>query len=136
HTTPISAAAPDLMDFRLLYMHRLVHFSLSDTGIKNVRMDLETGGLLLADACCGKKAFDTAFRALMLKLFPNQKLEPIPLTDDLYSKDLNGEAITTVRCRTEAAGGGGRAGDFREIPPYLEGIRLGNGWDVISRKYD
>jgi hypothetical protein len=135
-TKPIYAGDPDLPDFRFLYMHGRGQFTLSEAGIKNLRLNLETGGLLFADACCGKKPFDTAFRALMLKLFPDKKLEPIPLTDDLYSQDLNGTPIQTVRCRTEAAGAAGRAGDFREVPPYLEGIRLGNRWVVIYSKYD
>src|SRR5262249_21276749 len=68
--------------------------------------------------------------------FPDKKLEPIPLGDDLYSKDLNGTAITTVRCRTEAAGAQGGAAEFREMPPQLEGIKLNNRWVVIYSRYD
>src|SRR5262249_51250076 len=97
--------------------------------------NLETGGLLFADACCGKKAFDVAFRELVTRLFPKNKLEVIPRSDDLYSKDLNGEPILTVRCRTEPAGDSGPA-DYRDVPPYLEGIKLGNRWVVIYSKYD
>ena len=49
---------------------------------------------------------------------------------------MNGTAITTVRCRRETAEAGGAGGEFREVPPYLEGIRLGNRWAVIYSKYD
>jgi hypothetical protein len=135
-TKPLYAADPALPDFRFLYLHGRGNFTLSEAGIKNLRMNLETGGLLFADACCGKQPFDAAFRALMVKLFPDRKLEPIPLNDDLYSQDLNGTAITTVRCRRETAEAGGAGGEFREVPPYLEGIRLGNRWAVIYSKYD
>src|SRR5205085_7229986 len=87
-------------------------------------------------ACCGKKAFDTAFRAVAARLFPDAKLEPIPLSDELYGKDLNGEAIRTVRCRRERADGSGAEAELREVPPLLEGIKYRNRWVVIYSKYD
>src|SRR5262249_10878224 len=81
-------------------------------------------------ACCGKEAFDTAFREMVGRLFPDKSLEAIPLADELYNKDLGGNAITTVRCRTTVPG------DFRELAPHLEGIKLGNRWAIIYSKYD
>ena len=78
---------------------------------------------------------DKAFRAMVGRLFPDKKLEPIPLDDDLYSAEVNGTAVTTVRCRTDAAGGAGAAG-FREVAPQLEGIKLDGRWVVVYSKYD
>jgi hypothetical protein len=137
-TKAIYPQDPDLMDFRFLYMHGRGNFVFSSSkAIENLRTDLETGGLLFADACCGKAAFDASFRELVARLFPDKKLEPIPLGDDLYSKELNGAAITTVRCRTELpAEGAGPAGEYREVAPSLEGIRFGNRWVVVYSKYD
>jgi hypothetical protein len=129
-TKPIYAQDADLVDFKFLYMHGRASFALSPEAVKNLRMQLEMGGLLFADACCGKQAFDTSFRDLVSQLFADKKLEPIPLTDDLYGKDLNGSAITTVRCRTTVPG------EFRQLAPHLEGIRLGNRWAIIYSKYD
>lgn len=129
-TEPLRPAQPDLIDFRFLYMHGRAAFAYSEADLKNLRENLETGGLLFADACCGRKGFDTAFRTLTTQLFPDKKLEPIPATDDLYGREINGEPITTVRCRTEFPG------DFRDIPPALEGIKLNNRWVVIYSKYD
>ncbi len=120
-------------------MHGRGNFTLPPQAIKNLQTDLEMGGLLFADACCGKPAFDAAFRQLAGQLFPGRKLEPIPVSpvsDDLYSQDVNGEAIRTVRCRTEAAAASGQAADFREVAPYLEGIKIGNRWAIIYSKYD
>src|SRR5581483_3156583 len=118
------------------YLHGRGEFSYNEKALDNLRANLQTGGLLLADACCGKKAFDTAFRAFANNLFPGKKLEPIPLTDDLFGKELNGEPITTVRCRTERPDGSSPETSYREVPPYLEGIKLGNRWVVIYSKYD
>jgi hypothetical protein len=129
-TKAIAAADPDLVDFKFLYMHGRANFAFSPEAVKNLRTQLEMGGLLLADACCGKSAFDKAFRETVGQLFPDKKLERIPLTDDLYSKELNGTAITTVQCRTSVPG------EFREVAPHLEGIKLGNRWAIIYSKYD
>jgi hypothetical protein len=135
-TKPIYATDPDLMNFKFLYMHGRGNFTLTPEAVRNLRMDLETGGLLFADACCGKKAFDASFRDLVGQLFPDKKLEPVPLSDDLYSQDLNGTAIRTVRCRTEVPTGAGQTGEFRQMAPYLEGVKIGNRWVVIYSKYD
>jgi hypothetical protein len=129
-TKPIYANDPDLVDYKFLYMHGRSNFTLSPDSMKNLRTLLDMGGLLFADACCGSKAFDTSFRDLAARLFPDKKLESIPLTDDLFSKEINGSAITAVRCRTTVPG------EFRELAPHLEGIKIGNRWAIIYSKYD
>jgi hypothetical protein len=135
-TKAIYSNDPDLVDFKFLYMHGRGNFQLPAAGISNLRSDLETGGLLFADACCGNKVFDASFRDLIGQLFPGKKLEMIPVSDDLYSEDLNGKgaAITAVRCRTEPASAGPEG--YRQVAPFLEGIKIGNHWVVIYSKYD
>ncbi|HEV8061783.1 MAG TPA: DUF4159 domain-containing protein, partial [Gemmataceae bacterium] len=135
-TEAISATDPNLVDFKFLYMHGRADFRISPEGAKNLRTTLETGGTILADACCGKKAFDTAFRRLVEQVYPEGKLEAIPPNDPLFGKDVNGTAITTVRCRTELASGNGQSGEFRAMAPALEGLRIGNRWAIIYSKYD
>src|SRR5207245_7080388 len=121
-TKAIYANDPDLVDFKFVYMHGRSNFMLSPDSVKNLRTLLDMGGLLFADACCGSNAFDASFRDLTGRLFPDKKLESIPPTDDLFSKDVNGSEITTVRCRTTVTG------EFRELTPHLEGIKIGNRW--------
>jgi hypothetical protein len=135
-TKPIYGQDPDIVDYKFLYMHGRGGFTLPTQAIKNLQLDLETGGLIFADACCGRQAFDSSFRELAAQLFPGKKLEPIPITDDLYSEDVNGAAIRTVKCRTELAAAAGQAAEFREVAPYLEGIKIGNRWAIIYSKYD
>jgi hypothetical protein len=134
-TEALRPSHADLVDFKFLYMHGRNSFTFAPEEVKTLRATLESGGLLFADACCGKPGFDTAFRGLMAKLFPDKKLEVIPQTDDLYSKELNGTALTMVRCRTRTAGDG-RPGELREMAPFLEGIKLDGRWVVIYSKYD
>jgi hypothetical protein len=123
------------LDYRFLYLHGRNAFSFEESELKNLRFNLETGGLLFADACCGSKMFDESFRSTVRRLWPGRKLEPIPLTDDLYGKELNGTAITKVRCRREA-GDGQPETSFREMEPFLEGIKMNGRWVVIYSKYD
>ncbi|MCX7700768.1 MAG: DUF4159 domain-containing protein [Gemmataceae bacterium] len=123
----------ELFQHGFLYMHGRGQFSFDATAIKNLRAHLTTGGLLLADACCGSEEFDQSFRKAMQELFPDARLEPIPLGDVLFSAGLNGSAIQQVRCRRRE---NGRVTELRQVRPELEGVRWGDRWVVIYSKYD
>ncbi len=132
---PASAA---LRGYWFFYMHGRENFRYSDADLKNLRFRLENGGTLLADACCGAKPFDESFRQLMEQMWRERKLklEPIPLNDELYSRDLNGEAIELVRCRRPGPDGQRGRPDLQVVPPALEGVKYKGRWIVIYSKYD
>ena len=136
-TIPLPLASDNIVDFRFLYMHGRSAFNFQKQQMNQLRFNLETGGVLLADACCGAKSFDTSFRTFMEQLWEDKKLklQPIPLTDELYSHQLNGEALRELRCRREGADGKPEPG-FKNVTPLLEGIKLNNRWVVIYSKYD
>jgi hypothetical protein len=136
-TIPLPLASDNIVDFRFLYMHGRSAFNFQKQQMNQLRFNLETGGVLLADACCGAKSFDTSFRTFMDQLWEDKKLklQPIPLTDELYSHQLNGEALRELRCRREGADGKPEPG-FKNVAPLLEGIKLNNRWVVIYSKYD
>ena len=136
-TIPLPLASDNIVDFRFLYMHGRSAFNFQKQQMNQLRFNLETGGVLLADACCGAKSFDTSFRTFMDQLWEDKKLklQPIPLTDELYSHQLNGEALRELRCRREGADGRPEPG-FKNVAPLLEGIKLNNRWVVIYSKYD
>jgi len=131
----VTPSDPDLLKYKFMYLHGRKRLALTDPEVENLKLNLETGGLLLADAACGKKEFDESFRELMKKMFPDQKLELIPPDDDLYSEKLNGVAVRTVK-RKEKADGEGPDGGFKDLPPHLEGIKIDGRWVVIYSKYD
>ena len=121
-------------------MHGRKDFKFESNQLERLRFNLKNGGLLLADACCGKEAFDKGFRQFMLDLFPKDAfasgyvplLTVIPPDDPLFSKELNGEALTdaNIQCRTEAGQ------PLHSIRPALEGVKIGQRWAVIYSKYD
>lgn len=125
----------NLFQYKFMYMHGRREFTMDEEELNNIRSNLRTGGLILADACCGSKEFDRAFRDFAKKLFPDRPLEPIKLDDYLFSEKLNGKAITMVKGRREAVEGKPTL-EYAEMQPELEGIKVGNRWVVIYSKYD
>ena len=130
-----------VIDFKFVYMHGRKDFTrehnYTEKELEYLRFNLENGGLLFADACCGKKPFDDAFRKFVTKLLPKHKLEPINAQEELkegelFSKDLTGKALTEkdLRCRTESGA------EFRPMAPALEGIKIHGRWAVLYSRYD
>lgn len=124
-----------LLQHKFMYMHGRREPSLDEEDMANIRINLRTGGLLFADACCGSKEFDKGFREFVKKLYPDRKLEPIDLKDYLFSESLNGRAITTVKGRRAHVDGKATL-EYEDMAPELEGIKIGNRWVVIYSKYD
>ncbi|HMF14389.1 MAG TPA: DUF4159 domain-containing protein, partial [Gemmataceae bacterium] len=136
-TQELSIDDKDLIDYKFLYVHGRKDFEFGARQLEDLRFNLKEGGaLLFADACCGSKTFDKSFRKFVADLLPDKKLEVIPLSDELYGKDLNGTAISQVRCRRESLDGGSPERGYRTVDPYLEGIRIDGRWVVIYSKYD
>jgi hypothetical protein len=126
----------DVYQFKFLYMHGRRAFDVPAEQLENMRANLKTGGLLLADACCGKKEFDKSFREFAKRLFPDANLEPIPADDLLFGEEINRTPITTVRLRKERPDGQAEAEFHDTRPTYLEGIKLNGRWVAIYSKYD
>jgi len=143
---PVDGAVSDLADVKFLYLHGRRDFRASAKAMEKLRFNLENGGTLLADACCGSSSFDASFRQFIQQLWvkskddkdnrPAPQLQPIPLNDELYSKKLNGVAIEGVRCRRERADGKGITPEYQSVTPALEGIKMNDRWVVIYSRYD
>jgi Domain of unknown function (DUF4159) len=54
----------------------------SAEGKARLRDYVEQGGVIFAEACCGRREFDHGFRALMREIFPEPELELHPLPED------------------------------------------------------
>ncbi|HZZ81802.1 MAG TPA: DUF4159 domain-containing protein [Gemmataceae bacterium] len=124
---------------KFLYMHGRGDIRLDKDKLEALRFNLQNGGLLFADACCGDDVFDKAFRKLVQELFPKEKLVQIstdPMSRDplLYTEDSSGARValsrSTIKCRTKASG------PMEAMEPILEGIKIGGRWAVVYSKYD
>ncbi|MFW6158413.1 MAG: DUF4159 domain-containing protein, partial [Planctomycetota bacterium] len=126
--------------YPFLYMTGHEDFVLEDAEVRVLRSYLASGGVLLADACCGRKAFDKAFRREIKRVLPKKELEPVADSHPVYS------SLTPVHKVTYT-------GWVRErhpglTTPTLEGISsggvlcviysqygLGSQWDGLKRPY-
>ncbi len=119
---------PKAVTYPLLYMtgHREFAWSAEEVGV--LQKYLQAGGMLLADACCGRMAFDLAFRREIAKVFPNRRLEKIPRDHPVYHCHFD---ITTVEYTPRVRE------DFGPLDaPELEGIVLDGRLAVVYSKFD
>ena len=127
-----------LRESKFLYMHGRDPFRVEKDQLTALRFNLEHGGLLLADACCGSPAFDKSFRQFAQDLFPKEKLVRVSTDpknrDPLFSKEMNDhkEPITAenIKCRTTPND------KLEKMEPHLEGIQVDGRWVVLYSKYD
>lgn len=75
---PLKATDPKLAEHPVVFMTGHFSFELPPEEVAAVREHVRRGGFLLAEACCGRKAFDSSFRKLAKQLFPDAPLQPLP----------------------------------------------------------
>jgi Domain of unknown function (DUF4159) len=137
HQKNLLATDENLRSYPLAYLHGRSSFQLSPREVAKLREYLNGGAVLFADACCGSPQFDQSFRNLVEQVFPNQKLERIPITHELFSQGI-GFDIRKVMRRIPQNGSlsGPLDPTLREGEPFLEGIQLKGRYCVIYSKYD
>lgn len=118
---------PNFVNYPLCYMHGRTRFSMTKKETEALAEYLKNGGVLFADACCGNERFDESFRNLASAIFPDKKLEPIPVEHELFKTDICYD-ISSVQY--------GAALGSRKSAPVLEGIQVDKRWVVIYSKFD
>jgi Domain of unknown function (DUF4159) len=134
----VDPAEPGLFDYHLVFMHGRQGFTFDAPRRQRIKQFLERGGTLLADSVCASPGFTTAFRAEIAAILPEATLEEIPADDPLFTKgEYGGYDVRTVTLREPAGGGDGpMTARKRQVPPKLEGVRMGDRWAVIFSPYD
>ena len=112
-----------LAPFPFLYMTGFRDPKLTDDEVAALRRHLQAGGFLFINNCSGYNAFDRAARALSARLFPDQKLAPVPADDTIF-KSLH--TITKGKDRQTN----------EERPIELEGVRIKNRLVLVYSKND
>ncbi len=142
----IEILSPELFNHHLIFLHGRNSFKFSDKQREQLRMYVERGGTIMADAVCASPSFDKAFREEMQQVFKDRPLKPIPPDHKLFTTEAGGFDLvkTKVKLRLPArapdagaaAAPPARAAE-RETAPELEGIAFENGrYGVIYSKYD
>ena len=109
-----------LFDTPVLYITGHEYFELTPDEIAALRAYLETGGLLLAESCCGRKGFDLAFRQVIRQVLPSRALGPVPQGTVLFRTPNDVQWMGVTPALMEDLGAA-------SIPPRLEGIAMEDG---------
>ncbi len=113
-----------LFNTPVIYMHGHEHFELTPEEISALRLYLETGGILLAESCCGRKGFDSAFREMMRQALPDRALRIISPEEELFRSpnDVQWVGVTPALMQDMGAAG---------IVPRMEGVEIDGHFGVI-----
>jgi hypothetical protein len=132
---------PAIFNAPLLYLTGHEHFTLNKSEVANLKRYLENGGFLLAEACCGRKGFDLAFRTLLSALFPGTPLRAIPQDSPIFQVPNDVQRVGVTPVLQQALGSAA-------IRPQLEGLEvnghvaviyspfgLAGGWEMSQSPY-
>ena len=125
---PIPLTSSELPNFPILYITGHRDFSFNDEERENLKQFLTRGGFLFADACCGRKSFDKAFRREMGLAFPDKPLHPLPVGHTIYS---SGFQLKQVKYKKAVLK---EKANF--TTPHLEGVTHEGRAIVIYSPYD
>ena len=128
---------PKIYEFQVLYLHGRGDFRLAGEERKQLKIYVQRGGVVLADAVCGSDAFVKAFRREIKETF-GKPLEPISPTHPLFTNKYGGFDLKTVRRREphRRGGDGPLKATVTEIQPELEGLKLDDRYGVIFSPLD
>jgi hypothetical protein len=120
---PVDAQPGKLDNYPFVYMTGHKDPKLTDEEIKTLRQHLQASGFLFINNCCGRNAFDQHVRAMIGKIFPDQKLTKLTPEHPLYKSFFT---VTAARDR--------QAGTARELE--LEGIVIKDRLVLVYSKND
>ncbi len=83
-TKELRLTDPKLFDAPVLYMTGHESFTLKPDEVTALRNYITHGGLLIAEACCGRKAFDVSFRENMARVMPGASFNSLRAGHPLF----------------------------------------------------
>jgi len=81
---PIRVDVESPFQAQMLYLTGVQALSLDAETQRALKLYLERGGFVFAEAACGSKQFDESFRRLMGEMFPDQELRTLPIGHPLF----------------------------------------------------
>ena len=121
----VALDSPHLFEAPFVYLTGHQDFELTSAERGNLRQYLLRGGMVLAEACCGREAFDRSFRREMGRVLGGQKLERLPAAHPLF---LYPNRIDSVQPRPALAR---KLASSGKIKPMLYGTSVNGDLAVI-----
>ncbi len=138
----ISITSPELFDYPVVFLQGRGSFRLTPQEKQQLRLYIQRGGMIFANAICASASFDKAFRAEMAEILPENALTAIPHEDALLTPRYGGYDLSRVQVRrppTEFAPPDAdttAASADKPQPPRLEGARFQDRYAVIYSPLD
>jgi hypothetical protein len=120
---PVDAEIEQLIDTPIVVMTGMDAPKLGDQQIDALRRHLQAGGFLFVNNTSGFALFDREARAMIARIFPDQKLEPVPAEHALF------HALYDVKTARDA-------GTLAERPAELEAVFLDGRAVIVYSKND
>ncbi len=118
-----------IFDVPVLYLTGHEDFRLSAAEAGNLRQFLQNGGLLFAEACCGRRAFDQAFRRELARVLGDIPLSPVPAGHTLFQLPNRIPAVGLTPALAAQRGGKSAAA------PLLLAAEINGHYGVIYSPY-
>jgi len=90
---------PDLYETPFLFMNGHNDFVFTPSEIENLKKYFSHGGFFFSSGCCTNPNFPNAWRREFSRIFPNEKVRPIPYDHLIYKSFYK---IERVRCLNES----------------------------------
>ena len=81
---PVKLVGQELFRYPFAVMTGEGSFRLTDVQRENLRSYVTRGGFLVASAGCSSSAWDASFRAEIRRIFPDRKLEKLPMSHPIF----------------------------------------------------
>jgi hypothetical protein len=130
----IAPTVEELAEHPFVFMHGRSDFQFTEAERKALRVYLDAGGFIFADAICSSPEFARAFRREM-QLIVGQRLASIPADHPMWRDQRFGSQIESVTLRTRDPN---RRDGFRSetTAPQLESITIDDEIRVVFSPYD
>ena len=137
----VDPGAVDIFKHPVLYITGLRDFKFSDAQVSRLRSYLTSGGVLLADAAAGRKAFDVAFNREIKRVLPKAELKPIATDAPIYEMPYKIRTVDYTRLvkaqqpslNTPSLKGITIDGQLAVI---YSSVSLANGWEQLGFAYN
>ncbi|MHC5034075.1 MAG: DUF4159 domain-containing protein [Planctomycetota bacterium] len=113
---------------QMLYLTGVEELKLNAESRKALKLYLQRGGFIFAEAACGSARFDRSFRTLMREMFPGEELRVLPLGHPLLE---SGEPLGKMKYSVAV-----RRVTPELARPVLEFIELDGRAAIVYSKYD
>ena len=118
----------DVFRHPFIYMTGHDDFELTDQEVASLRGYFANGGVMLANACCGRAAFDSAFRREMHRVLPGSPLQGLQLDHPIFFSLHRIQRVQFTPWMKD------QRPDI--TAPMLEGVSLGGQLCLIYSRWD